>query len=46
MRKGGLRVYTTIDPRLQEVGLEAMRSALPYSEDPSSALVSIEPETG
>ena len=46
VRKGGLKVYTTIDPKLQEVGLEAMSSALPYSEDPASALVSIEPETG
>ena len=31
---------------LQEVGLEAMRSALPYSTDPSSALVSIDPGNG
>ncbi len=46
VRKGGLRVYTTVDPSLQEVGLEAMRSALPYSEDPAAALVAIEPETG
>jgi penicillin-binding protein 1A len=46
VRKGGLEVHTTIDPRLQEVGLEAMRSALPYSEDPSSALVSIDPRNG
>jgi penicillin-binding protein 1A len=46
VRKGGLRVHTTLDPRLQEVGLEAMRSALPYSTDPSSALVSIDPGNG
>jgi penicillin-binding protein 1A len=46
VRKGGLDVYTTIDPRLQEIGLEAMRSALPYGEDPSSALVSIDPRNG
>ena len=46
VRKGGLKVYTTVDPALQEVGLEAMRSALPYSEDPAAALVAIEPETG
>jgi len=46
VRKGGLRVYTTLDPRLQEVGLESMRSALPYSTDPSSALVSIDPDNG
>jgi penicillin-binding protein 1A len=46
VRRGGLRVYTTVDPKLQEVGLEAMKTALPYEEDPSSALVAIEPETG
>jgi penicillin-binding protein 1A len=46
VRSGGLEVHTTIDPRLQEVGLEGMRSALPYSEDPSSALVSIDPRNG
>jgi penicillin-binding protein 1A len=46
VRKGGLRVHTTLDPRLQEVGLEAMHSALPYSTDPSSALVSIDPGNG
>jgi penicillin-binding protein 1A len=46
VRRGGLRVYTTIDPRLQQAGLEAMRSALPYPEDPASALVSIDPRNG
>jgi penicillin-binding protein 1A len=46
VRHGGLRVQTTIDPALQWVGLEAMRSALPYSTDPSSALVSIDPRNG
>jgi penicillin-binding protein 1A len=46
VRNGGLKVYTTLEPRLQEIGLEAMRSALPYSTDPSSALVSIDPGSG
>jgi penicillin-binding protein 1A len=46
VRNGGLEVHTTIDPRLQEIGLEGMRSALPYSEDPSSALVSVDPRNG
>jgi penicillin-binding protein 1A len=46
VRNGGLEVYTTIEPRLQRIGLEAMRSALPYSTDPSSALVSIDPDNG
>jgi penicillin-binding protein 1A len=46
VRRGGLKVRTTIDPDLQEAGLEAMRSTLPYSTDPSSALVSIDPRNG
>jgi penicillin-binding protein 1A len=46
VRRGGLEVQTTIDPDLQQVGLEAMGSALPYSTDPSSALVSIDPRNG
>jgi penicillin-binding protein 1A len=46
VRKGGLRVFTTIDPTLQDVGLEAMRSTLPYPTDPSTALVAIDPQSG
>jgi penicillin-binding protein 1A len=46
VRRGGLEVHTTIDPELQQVGLEAMRSALPYSTDPASALVSVDPRNG
>jgi penicillin-binding protein 1A len=46
VRRGGLRVETTVDPDLQRVGLEAIRSTLPYSTDPASALVSIDPRDG
>jgi penicillin-binding protein 1A len=46
VRRGGLKVTTTIEPKLQAVGLEAMRRALPYSTDPASALVSIDPRNG
>ena len=46
VRRGGLKVYTTIDPELQRVDLEAMHSTLPYSTDPASALVSIDPRNG
>ena len=46
VREGGLEVHTTIDLGLQEVGLAAMRSALPYSTDPSAALVSVDPRNG
>jgi len=46
VRRGGLEVHTTIDPELQRVGLDAMRSTLPYSTDPSSAFVPIDPRNG
>ncbi|MGE5408056.1 MAG: transglycosylase domain-containing protein [Syntrophothermus sp.] len=46
VRQGGLKVETTLDPELQRVGLEAMRSTLPYSTDPATALVSIDPRDG
>ena len=46
VRQGGLRVHTTIDPKLQEVGRDALTSVLPYSTDPSSALVAIDPGSG
>jgi penicillin-binding protein 1A len=46
VRRGGLEVHTTIDPELQQVGLDAMNSALPYSEDPAAALVAVDPRNG
>src|SRR3954470_13485828 len=46
VRRGGLQVHTTIDPQLQQVGSEATRSTLPYSTDPSSSFVSIDPSNG
>jgi penicillin-binding protein 1A len=46
VRKGGLRVYTTIDPELQKAGREAIDSTLNYPGDPSSAVVAIDPRNG
>ena len=46
VRQGGMDVHTTIDRDLQAVGVEAMRSALPYSEDPESSLVAVDPRNG
>jgi penicillin-binding protein 1A len=46
VRSGGLRVYTTIDPRLQRFALNAIKSTLPYSTDPAAAIVSINPTNG
>ena len=36
VRKGGLKVYTTIDPKLQKAGREAIDSTLNYPADPSA----------
>jgi len=46
VREGGLKVYTTIDPRLQRLADKAIRDALPYKTDPAAAVVSVEPGTG
>jgi penicillin-binding protein 1A len=45
-RRGGLKVHTTIDPKLQQAGREAIASQLGYPDDPSSAVVAIDPATG
>jgi len=44
--KGGLRIYTTIDPKLQQYAEEAVWGTLDRPDDPSGSLVSIEPKTG
>src|SRR5438876_336289 len=46
VRSGGLKVYTTIDRRLQRLALVAIKRTLPYSTDPAAAIVSINPSNG
>ena len=46
VRSGGLKIYTTIDRRFQRIAQRVMREVLPYSDDPSAALVAINPENG
>jgi len=46
VRQGGLKVYTTIDPDLQVAARNAIENHLYYSDDPSAAVVSIDPSTG
>jgi penicillin-binding protein 1A len=46
VRKGGLKVYTTIDLNLQKVARAAIAKRLANPGDPSAALVSIDPKNG
>ena len=43
---GGLQVKTTLDMRLQGLGVHAISSFLNTPTDPAAALVSIDPQTG
>src|SRR3954470_5574355 len=45
-RKGGLKIYTTIDPKLQDEGRRSIQGRLYLKSDPSSAIVTIDPDTG
>lgn len=44
--KGGLRVYTTLDSKLQAYAEKAVKDSLGKASDPDTALVSIQPRTG
>ena len=46
VRSGGLRVYTTINPRLQVAARKAIRDTLYLRNDPAAAVVSINPASG
>ncbi|HEY4346090.1 MAG TPA: transglycosylase domain-containing protein [Gaiellaceae bacterium] len=46
VREGGLRVYTTIEPKLQVAANSAIRETLGEPSDPAAAIVSVEPGTG
>ena len=46
VRSGGLRVYTTINPRLQVAARKAITDTLYLRNDPAAAVVSINPASG
>jgi penicillin-binding protein 1A len=46
VRRGGLKIYTTIEPKLQDEARQAIAGRLYESGDPASAIVSIDPKTG
>jgi penicillin-binding protein 1A len=46
VRAGGLKIYTTIEPRLQRGAVAALSSVLYRRSDPAGAIVSLDPQTG
>ncbi|MFL5958908.1 MAG: transglycosylase domain-containing protein [Gaiellaceae bacterium] len=46
VRAGGLRIYTTIQPRLQRAAVRALSKVVYAPRDPAGAIVSIDPATG
>jgi penicillin-binding protein 1A len=44
--KGGLRIYTTIDLRMQRAAEAAVNGVLAYPGDPYGALTAVDPRTG
>lgn len=44
--KGGLKIFTTVDMRLQHLAEESARQNLNLPTDPTASMVSIEPKTG
>jgi len=46
VRSGGLKVYTTINPRLQKAAAKAIKDTLYQRDDPAAAVVSINPANG
>ncbi|HEY5694907.1 MAG TPA: transglycosylase domain-containing protein [Gaiellaceae bacterium] len=46
VRAGGLRIYTTIRPRLQRAAVHALSQVVYARRDPAAAIVSIDPASG
>lgn len=46
VRAGGLKIYTTIQPRLQRAAVHALSAELNGRHDPAGTIVSIDPRTG
>ena len=46
LRLGGLRIHTTMDPGLQHAAVETSDEVISEPDDPSAAVVTIEPQSG
>jgi penicillin-binding protein 1A len=46
LQLGGLRIYTTMDPDLQHAAVETSEDVLSEPDDPSAAVVTVEPQSG
>jgi len=46
VREGGLRIYTTLDAKMQTQGTHAILGTLDRKGDPAGSVVSIDPKTG
>jgi len=44
--RGGLRIYTTLRPELQRAAVESSKQVLSQPDDPSAAVVTVEPQSG
>jgi penicillin-binding protein 1A len=46
LQDGGLRIHTTMDSDLQHTAVETSQNVLSWKDDPSAAIVTVEPQTG
>jgi penicillin-binding protein 1A len=44
--QGGLKIYTTVEPRLQKAGARAVHKQLPLAKDPEAAIATVDARTG
>lgn len=46
LERGGLAIYTTLNPTLQQEAADSIEETLDWSGDPSAAIASVEPQSG
>jgi membrane peptidoglycan carboxypeptidase len=46
VRKGGLAIHTTLDPKLQDAAHQILTDTMSWTDAPAAALVSIDPRNG